>query len=105
METVRPILRKGSTGEDVRKLQERLHELGYDCGAVDGKFGDNTRRAVIAFQGAHGLKTDGVVGSQTWAELDAGTDVERYRVVCEGVTLAQYHKILEICPLAEAEKE
>ena len=104
VETVRPILRKGSTGEDVRKLQERLNELGYDCGAVDGKFGDNTRRAVIAFQGAHGLKTDGVVGTQTWAALDAGTDVERYRVVCDGVTLEQYHKILEICPLAEAEK-
>lgn len=105
VDTVKPILRKGSSGEDVRRLQERLNELGYYCGAVDGKFGDNTRRAVIAFQGAHGLKTDGIVGSQTWAALDAGADVERYRVICEGVTLEQYHRILEICPLAEAEKE
>lgn len=103
--TVKPILRKGSSGEDVRRLQERLNELGYDCGAVDGKFGDNTRRAVIAFQGAHGLKADGIVGSQTWAALDAGTEVERYRVICDGVTYEQYKRILEICPLAEAEKE
>ena len=105
VETVKPVLRKGDRGDNVRELQERLNELGYDCGTADGKFGDNTRRAVIAFQGAHGLKADGIVGSQTWAALDAGTGVERYRVICDGVTYEQYKRILEICPLAEAEKE
>lgn len=105
VETVKPTLRKGATGEDVVWLQERLTALGYGCGEIDGKFGTNTRNAVIAFQGANGLKPDGIVGEQTWAALDAGTAAVLYRVTCNGVTWDQYKRILEICPLAEAEKE
>ena len=38
-------------------------------GSADGVFGTKTRDAVIAFQTAKGLKADGVIGAETWAEL------------------------------------
>ena len=50
------------SGPQVRKLQQRLKALGYDIGSVDGVFGPSTDRCVKAFQGAHGLAADGVVG-------------------------------------------
>ena len=105
VETVKPTLRKGDSGEDVRELQERLNQLGYDCGEADGEFGTKTKNAVVQFQTKHGLKPDGVVGRKTWAELDGAKPEEKYRVVIEGVTYAQYKRILEICPLAECYKE
>jgi zinc D-Ala-D-Ala carboxypeptidase len=36
---------------------------------VDGEFGARTRRALTAFQRAHGLASDGVVGQGTWGAL------------------------------------
>jgi len=53
-------------GEDVKKLQRALGFSGSD---VDGKFGNDTDRAVRAFQQSRGLKVDGKVGPATWSEL------------------------------------
>ena len=39
----------------VKKLQENLNKLNFNCGAPDGTFGAGTEKAVIAFQKAHGL--------------------------------------------------
>lgn len=64
-----PILRKGNKGNHVGYLQEKLNELGYNCGKVDKIFGSKTLEAVKAFQKAHNLVVDGVVGSKTWAKL------------------------------------
>ena len=64
-------LRKGSSGDAVRQAQERLNELGYDCGTPDGYYGTNTVNAVKAFQAACGLEADGVLGSATHARLYA----------------------------------
>jgi len=50
-------------GPSVIYLQQRLHV------AADGTFGSGTDAAVRSFQGAHGLKPDGVVGPATWAAL------------------------------------
>lgn len=60
-----PILRRGSKGEDVRKLQQRLMELGFLNGNIDGSFGSQTYSAVLAFQKANGLTRDGEAGPAT----------------------------------------
>ena len=65
----RPMVSYGSRGDAVRKLQELLNALGYDCGSVDGIFGSKTYAAVLAFQKANGLAADGIVGSLTWGKL------------------------------------
>lgn len=62
------ILMRGLEGDDVRLMQQRLYDLGYLDGDVDGKFGLQTQKAVRAFQRAHKLeKIDGKVGEQTLA--------------------------------------
>jgi hypothetical protein len=58
---VRPVLARGSTGAAVEQLQEFLF--------VDGNFGAGTEAAVKAFQKAHGIVPDGIVGPYTWREI------------------------------------
>ena len=60
-------LKKGSQGDSVKKLQERLQALGYYDGAVDGSFGAQTEEAFMLFQETAGLYVDGIAGSD--AEL------------------------------------
>ena len=69
----RPTIRKGSKGDDVKYCQELLIKLGYDVGSsgADGKFGNKTREAVMAFQRDKGLNADGGVGPLTWDALEA----------------------------------
>ncbi len=62
------IIRVGVSG---RELQKALKAAGVYEGKVDGKVGAKTRSAVVAFQKAHSLKADGVVGQKTWNELKA----------------------------------
>jgi len=57
------LLKRGSNGDDVKKLQTRLG-LG-----ADGDFGPATEAAVIKFQKENGLTPDGVVGNGTWNKL------------------------------------
>ena len=59
------ILTVGAKGDEVTKLQQRLKDLGYLDGKVDGKFGGGTKRAVIAFQRRNKLTTDGEAGLET----------------------------------------
>ncbi len=61
------VLREGSSGEAVRRLQERLISLGYNCGSTgaDGIFGHNTTLAVIKFQKINELSPDGIAGPIT----------------------------------------
>ena len=65
------ILSVGAKGDDVTRLQQRLKDLGYLDGKVDGQYGGGTKRAVIAFQRMHGLTTDGVAGQETQEKLYA----------------------------------
>ena len=65
------ILTVGAKGEDVKQLQQRLKDLGYLNGKVDGQFGGGTKRAVIAFQRKNKLDTDGVAGEETLKKLYA----------------------------------
>ncbi len=69
-------LRKGDRSDEVTKLQEELNRQGVrDANgnrlSEDGKFGDNTREAVQAFQKQQGLKDDGIVGRETFGKLAA----------------------------------
>jgi putative chitinase len=57
------ILKNGSKGEDVKKLQVKL---GVEA---IGTFGPKTEAAVKAWQSANGLKADGIVGPSTWSKL------------------------------------
>jgi len=68
-------LRYGSEGNEVTTLQNRLIALGYLAGSADGKFGRDTKSAVIAFQKANGLSADGVVGTDTSTRLYASNVV------------------------------
>ncbi len=55
----------GNKGPGVRILQRILAGLDYDIGNIDGRFGDDTHHAVVAFQKVQGLPRDGVVGKAT----------------------------------------
>ncbi len=59
------VLKQGSRGDTVRKIQQRLKNWGYYKGSVDGIYGAQTRRAVISFQRKNGLVADGIAGNKT----------------------------------------
>ena len=63
-------LELGASGEDVRRLQERLREFGFYDGEITGEFDEKTRASVISFQESEGLTPDGFVGIMTMHELD-----------------------------------
>ena len=66
-------LKKGSTGVDVKKLQQALIDLGYLSDTADGTFGAKTQDAVTLFQAVNGLDADGLAGAKTQALLFSGT--------------------------------
>ena len=99
-------LHEGSSGDAVSDLQEKLKSAGYDPGSVDGHFGPNTERAVVSFQSAAGLTTDGIAGPRTiealeatlaaWASVAAGSPTlavfsEALDSSCEWVSFTVYN--------------
>jgi putative chitinase len=64
------LLKKGSTGEDVKKLQTRLGIT------PDGSFGPGTEVKVKEWQTLNGLTADGIVGDGTWGKLFSGTETK-----------------------------
>jgi N-acetyl-anhydromuramyl-L-alanine amidase AmpD len=68
-----PLLRMGSEGWQVKRLQRllRQHGLFPEPAAVDGDFGEITEAAVKAFQELNDLNVDGVVGPLTWRALES----------------------------------
>ena len=56
-------------GDDVTTLQQRLTEMGFDCGRIDGIFGSLTESAVKEFQRQVGVSVDGIVGVGTYKAL------------------------------------
>ena len=63
------LLKIGSKGDDVKKLQEKLKLTS------DGTFGPNTEKAVKEWQTKNGLGSDGIVGDVTWNKMFAGSVV------------------------------
>jgi putative chitinase len=71
------LLKLGSEGEDVKKLQIKL---GVD---PIGKFGPKTEAAVKAWQSSNGLTADGIVGSGTWSKMFSEGTVSAPIVITE----------------------
>lgn len=63
------LLSLGASGPDVELLQAVLERAGFSPGDIDGIFGENTRRALIAFQENNGIITDGTTDDATWHAL------------------------------------
>ncbi len=66
------VLKKGSSGEQVKALQRMLYAMDYELGTknpIDGDFGSKTDAAVRAYQKTKGLTVDGIVGAKTWGSL------------------------------------
>ncbi len=55
----------GSTGDEVKKIQQKLKDLGKYSGSVDGVYGTATQSAVRNFQKSVGITADGIAGSKT----------------------------------------
>ena len=64
-----PVLKVGSKGEYVKKLQKFLQEKNIYHGKIDGIFGPITKQAVIEWQGYCEIVKDGIVGKCTWATI------------------------------------
>lgn len=72
-------LARGDKGDEVRRLQEKLIELGYlPEGSADGAYGNQTRMAVRRFQYYNSLTVDGVAGRATQTNLFENPDVMPY---------------------------
>ena len=81
LKEIKRTLQRGNVGEDVKKLQTALKELGYDIGetGIDGIIGPETEKAIKAFQEDNGLTGNGmgIVGPKTLDALEkAGSKVE-----------------------------
>lgn len=60
---------KPDSVEGIKLIQTKLQEKGFYQGAIDGKIGRATRKAIKDFQSTRQLKADGVMGPKTWEEL------------------------------------
>jgi putative chitinase len=82
------LLKVGSKGDDVKKLQEKLGLT------ADGSFGPNTEKKVKEWQSANGLTADGVVGDGTWSKMfGSTTQVVKEDVVITPVTGLNIEKL------------
>jgi peptidoglycan hydrolase-like protein with peptidoglycan-binding domain len=90
------VLRKGARGTNVKELQRLLTEKGYDCGAIDGIFGNKTFNAVLKFQADKALVIDGIVGKNTWAALYTEDSVKRPTLKrgSKGIEVQELQKLL-----------
>lgn len=80
-----PMLRYGSSGQEVRRLQQALNRAGYSL-EVDGGFGEKTRAALMDYQRRAGMTPDGVAGSKTWASLGLQSAQDRLADLEKGYT-------------------
>lgn|GEM_PF-1607643 len=72
-----PTLERDDRGPAVADLQNRLQAAGFSPGTADGIFGARTEGAVRSYQASRGIEVDGVVGPNTWAQLNGAPAVEK----------------------------
>lgn len=98
------ILRNGSKGDEVVKLQRTLNEIGYPVGRADGWFGAATEKGVRAFQYDKDLIVDGIAGERTlqalYGNLRPAYQLKESDLVRAardlGVELASVHALAEV---------
>lgn len=95
-------LKYGDYSAEVKKLQERLKELGYFEGTCMYNFGEKTQAAVKAFQARNGLTQDGIAGTATLEKLYSSTAV---KAESETITLKYGDYSAEVKKLQERLKE
>jgi putative chitinase len=91
-------LRRGSSGPDVKKLQEQLQARGFSPGQIDSNFGGGTEAALVAFQNSEGLLADGAAGPKTLARLGLAA-VEDAPTAIPGVTVAVVSEMFPSTPI------
>ena len=102
-----PVWGPGTEGLEVIHVQQRLTDLGYRPGPVDGRYGAATASAVLAFQKHEGLQRDGITGPQVMAAIDvptvgagpqggAGLEIDLDRQIMFVVALDGTYKILNV---------
>lgn len=74
-ESIYALSKLGSSGSEVKKIQQKLQSLGYYNGAIDGVYGSQTRKAVTAFQKNCGITADGICGKTTLLYLGLSDSV------------------------------
>jgi peptidoglycan hydrolase-like protein with peptidoglycan-binding domain len=79
-----------SSGGETARIQQRLVDLNFWTGAVDGSYGLTTKQAVMAFQKYSGLNTTGAVDGDTAAAMTAAT--EQARAAADAGTLVEIDK-------------
>ncbi|MGR9051258.1 MAG: peptidoglycan-binding protein [Gammaproteobacteria bacterium] len=92
------LLKEGSTGADVEKLQEKLKTLGFNPGLVDGDFGPATEAALMAFQKSEGLLADGVAGPATLGALGL-IEENRQPSAIPSITVTVVSKMFPVTPV------
>ena len=98
------VLKQGSTGADVKTVQQKLKRWGYYSGNVDGIYGSRTKKAVEWFQRKNGLTVDGIVGTQTFKALGMSGGSSGSGSSSSGYTNADTY-LLARCIYAEARGE
>ena len=95
------LLKVGSQGHIVVKLQGKLQALGYypKDQDIDGVYGQQTLAAVAKFQQAEGLRADGIVGPSTWIKLQARLQNSVSKDVEENLEAKQRRRKLQSIPL------
>ena len=98
------MLEVGSRGDDVTAVQKKLIQWGYLKGTADGRYGENTRAAVSAFQRKNGLAADGRVGPAT-AKAMGVTLTGGSSVAASAAIISADHRLLSRLVYAEARGE
>jgi peptidoglycan hydrolase-like protein with peptidoglycan-binding domain len=68
-DTAPPLLSPGPYAERNKQVQQKLHDLGFDAGPVNGDFGSKTQAALAQFQISRDLPASGSLDDRTLAEL------------------------------------
>lgn len=99
------VLEVGSKGSDVTAVQKKLIQWGYLSGSADGRYGEKTRAAVLAFQRKNGLAADGRVGPSTAAAMGVTLSGGGGAVAASASIISADHRLLSRLVYAEARGE